>query len=369
MADPLDRYRAMRDFDRTTEPSGDGPVADATPGGDQGARFVVQEHHATALHWDLRLERDGVLASWAVPKGIPPDPREDHLAVHTEDHPLLYLDFAGTIPEGEYGAGLMRTWDSGTYECHKWDDREVQVTLRGERAIGRYVLFHTGGRNWMLHRMGPPADPSRLPMPASFSLVDVADGPLPGDQDAWSFEAALGGRRVVVASEGGRARVLDGAAGDVSQRWPEARPLGRELGAVEVAVEAELVVSGADGRPDPGALGRRAAAAGSSAVQRLAARHPAAFVATDLLWLEGHDTTGLDFGQRRALLEKLAPAGPAWQVTVARPGQGTVLLEASRAQGLAGVRARRLGAAYEAGAVRFIPVAGSTRPAPEVPPA
>jgi bifunctional non-homologous end joining protein LigD len=118
MAQNLDSYRRKRDFSATSEPSGDSSEA----ADERTARFVVQEHHARSLHWDLRLERDGVLASWAVPKGIPPDPRKNHLAVRTEDHPLEYLDFHGDIPAGQYGAGTMRIWDRGTYETHKWRD-------------------------------------------------------------------------------------------------------------------------------------------------------------------------------------------------------------------------------------------------------
>ena len=110
------------------------PPARAQP----APRFVVQEHHARALHWDLRLERDGVLASWAVPKGIPADPKRNHLAVQTEDHPLEYLTFQGEIPAGEYGGGSMGVWDTGTFETHKWDDDEVMVTLP-RRARAREV--------------------------------------------------------------------------------------------------------------------------------------------------------------------------------------------------------------------------------------
>src|SRR5947199_6954775 len=115
----LGTYRRKRDAARTPEPV---PPPGALPRGNDDT-FVVQEHHATSLHWDFRLERDGVLVSWAVPKGIPPDPKRNNLAVHVEDHPLNYIDFAGEIPEGNYGAGGVSIWDQGTYEVVKWSDR------------------------------------------------------------------------------------------------------------------------------------------------------------------------------------------------------------------------------------------------------
>ena len=132
-------------------------------------RFVVQEHHARALHWDFRLERDGVLVSWALPRGVPLNPRRNHLAVAVEDHPLEYGGFAGEIPAGEYGAGTVSIWDSGTYETLKWSDREVMVVLHGGRVNGRYVLFKTDEKNWMIHRMDPAPDewdPAARPHPS-----------------------------------------------------------------------------------------------------------------------------------------------------------------------------------------------------------
>ncbi len=112
------------------------------------------------LHWDLRLERDGVLASWAVPKGIPVDPKRNHLAVQTEDHPLEYLTFQGEIPAGEYGGGSMGVWDTGTYETHKCDERRGDGHASTASACtGRYVLFRTRDKQWMIHRMDPPEDP------------------------------------------------------------------------------------------------------------------------------------------------------------------------------------------------------------------
>ena len=113
----LSSYRKKRDFKETPEPGGEA----VAPQPDGAARFVVQQHAATRLHWDLRLEHDGVLASWAVPNGIPPDPADNRLAVRTEDHPLEYLEFHGEIPKGQYGAGTMKIWDTGTFELHKWD--------------------------------------------------------------------------------------------------------------------------------------------------------------------------------------------------------------------------------------------------------
>src|SRR5918996_6558002 len=159
VADKLDTYRAKRDFERTAEPSG------KRRGKPKGARFVVQEHHARRLHWDLRMEHDGVAVSWALPRGVPAHPDENRLAVHTEDHPLEYLEFEGEIPKGEYGAGAMGIWDAGTYEAEKFRDDEVILTFAGERVEGRYALFQTDGKNWMIHRMDPPADPEREPMP------------------------------------------------------------------------------------------------------------------------------------------------------------------------------------------------------------
>lgn len=139
----LEEYRKKRDFNRTTEPKG------ALTAG-QGNRFVVHKHQASHLHYDFRLEMDGVLKSWAVPKGVPLEPGVRRLAVQTEDHPVGYIDFAGTIPEGEYGAGTVEIWDRGTYELDKKEPEEISFTLHGEEFSGGYVLVHTDDKNWIL---------------------------------------------------------------------------------------------------------------------------------------------------------------------------------------------------------------------------
>lgn len=349
--DLLDRYREIRDFEATPEPAGDagpaaGPAAGPGAAPDQ-QRFVIQEHHATALHWDLRLEREGVLASWAVPKGIPPDPKENHLAVHTEDHPLEYLDFAGEIPEGNYGAGVMKIWDRGTYECHKWTEREVQVSFAGRRSQGRYVLFQTDGRNWMIHRMDPPADPTRLPLPTGWRPMVAQTGGLPerAEDDNWAYEILWQGARVLTASSGGRAQITTAGGQEIGARIPEVRAIGGALGTTEVILDG--VVTAADAPT----LDRRLAGAKASAsvVRRLS--HPARLMVFDVLWLEGHSTTGLRYGDRRRLLADLRLNDPAWSVPSYHVGDGAALLETARAQGLPGVLAKRLDSPYRLGEV------------------
>jgi bifunctional non-homologous end joining protein LigD len=153
--DRLAAYRGKRDAAKTPE-----PVPTARAKNTNGRSFVIQEHHASHLHWDFRLEHDGVLVSWALPKGVPTDFRRNHLAVQTEDHPLEYGSFAGDIPHGEYGGGHVDIWDSGTYELEKWrEGEEVIATLHGTKhGSRRYALIHTGGdgrddQNWMIHLM------------------------------------------------------------------------------------------------------------------------------------------------------------------------------------------------------------------------
>jgi len=139
----LEEYRRKREFKKTPEPRG-------KPGGAEGSRFVVQKHQARHLHYDFRLEMEGVLKSWAVPKGMPVESGVRRLAVQVEDHPIDYIDFAGRIPEGEYGAGTVEIWDKGEFELDKKTPDQLEFTLRGKKLSGGYVLIHTDGKNWLL---------------------------------------------------------------------------------------------------------------------------------------------------------------------------------------------------------------------------
>jgi bifunctional non-homologous end joining protein LigD len=345
MAENLDSYRRKRDFSATPEPSGDAESA----ADERTLRFVVQEHHARSLHWDLRLERDGVLASWAVPKGIPPDPRKNHLAVRTEDHPIEYLEFHGDIPAGQYGAGTMRIWDSGTYETHKWRDKEVMVTFHGERVRGRYVLFRTDEKNWMIHRMDPPEDPDREPLPDKIEPMLAKTGPLPRDDHRWAYEIKWDGVRAIGYVDGGRLRLASRNGRDITPRYPELRELGRVLAGHEAVLDGEVVAFDADGRPSFQRLQGRMHLTSDHVVRRLAQSEPVAYVLFDLLWLDGHSLLALPYTARRERLLALGLSGPTWQTPASHVGDGAAMLEASRARGLEGIIAKRLDSPYTPG--------------------
>jgi bifunctional non-homologous end joining protein LigD len=340
---PLDEYRDRRDFATTPEPDGETPISTGQ------RRFVIQEHHATALHWDLRLEHDGVLASWALPKGIPADPRQNRLAVRTEDHPLDYLEFSGEIPRGEYGGGLMGIWDTGTYEAEKFRDDEVIVVLQGERVTGRYVLFKTGGKNWMIHRMDPPQDPGRELMPEGIVPMLAKPSSLPKNTDDWAFEIKWDGVRALAAIQGGRVRLHGRSGLEMTATYPELRGLGASLGMVECLLDGEIVAFDEGGVPSFERLQQRINVTGDARIARLARSVPVTYQLFDVLFLEGHSTMSLPYRDRRSLLEDLDIDGPAWTTPAAHVGAGREMLDFTLQRGMEGVIGKRTDSTYEAG--------------------
>ena len=346
----LRNYRSKRDPARTPEPVPDEELPDVDHTGDErdgrGDRFVIQEHHATALHWDIRLQRDGVLVSWAVPKGVPLDPATNHLAKQTEDHPDSYASFSGEIPKGEYGGGSMTIWDSGTYELEKWSEREVKIVLHGGVVEGRYVFFRTRGADWMLHRMDPPPA-GWSPLPADLRPMRATAGSLPSEDGQWGYEVAWDGARVLVAVDGGRLTVTDSDGADVTASYPELRGLGLQLGSRQALLDGEIVAFGPDGSVSPQVLRDRVAA--EKPRPALVKKNPVQLLLSDILHLEGHALLEAAYSERRAALESLELQGDHWQVPDSFPGNGSAVLQAARAQGLKGILAKRQDSPYRPG--------------------
>jgi bifunctional non-homologous end joining protein LigD len=361
----LSTYQRKRDFEATPEPAGKPTDGKAPAKAGAEPRYVIHEHHARSLHWDLRLERDGALASWAIPKGIPNDPKRNHLAVHVEDHPLEYIDFAGEIPEGEYGAGTIEIWDRGTYETHKFRDDEVMITFHGERLNGKYVLFQTKGKNWMIHRMDP-ADPGHEPMPDRIVPMMAKLGKLPRDDDKWAYEIKWDGVRAILYGEGGRVRLTSRNLRDVTSQYLELRSLGRALGSREAVLDGEIVAFDEDDRPNFGLLQHRMHVGSESTVRRLMKSIPVVYMIFDVLYLDDRSTMERPYQERRELLEGLGLSGSHWRTPAHHVGDGAAMVEASREQGLEGVVAKRLDSRYEPGRRSSAWIKVKNRPSQEV---
>lgn len=330
--DRLTKYRSMRDASKTPE-----PVPAAKPAVGQGNTFVIQEHHARRLHYDFRLERDGVLVSWAVPKNLPETTSVNHLAVHTEDHPLEYGGFEGVIPKGEYGAGKVIIWDSGTYDAEKFNDSaekgEVIVNLHGSKISGRYALIQTNGDQWLAHRMKDQKVfefDTIAPMLATHGSVTALKA------GQWAFEGKWDGYRLLVEADHGAFRVRSRRGREVTQEYRELRWLADDLADHHVVLDGEAVVLDSSGVPNFHEMQNRGR---GSRVE---------FWAFDLLYLDGRSLLRARYRDRRKLLEMLA-AGSRLIVPDLLPGDGKEALEHSGERGWEGVIAKKRDSTYQPG--------------------
>ncbi len=326
--DRLTKYRSMRDASKTPE-----PVPAAKPATGQGNSFVIQEHHARRLHYDFRLERDGVLVSWAVPKNLPETTSVNHLAVHTEDHPLEYGGFEGIIPKGEYGAGKVIIWDAGTYEAEKFHNDEVIVNLHGSKVSGRYALIQTNGDQWLAHRMKDQKVfefDTIAPMLATHGSVTALKS------GQWAFEGKWDGYRLLIEADHGAIRIRSRRGREVTGEYPELGSLAEDLAEHHVILDGEAVVLDSSGVPNFHEMQNRGR---GSRVE---------FWAFDVLYLDGRSLLRASYRDRRKVLEMLG-AGSDLIVPELLPGDGAQALEHSGKRGWEGVIAKRRDSTYQPG--------------------
>jgi DNA ligase D-like protein (predicted polymerase)/DNA ligase D-like protein (predicted ligase)/DNA ligase D-like protein (predicted 3'-phosphoesterase) len=337
LPDKLTVYRRMRDPVKTPE-----PVPEAAPAMGNDDRFVIQEHHARRLHYDFRLERNGVLVSWAIPKNLPETTSVNRLAVHTEDHPLEYAAFEGSIPKGEYGGGEVIVWDSGTYETEKFRDNppdgpskggEVIVTLHGAKVAGRYALIQTDGKNWLAHRMKeqPKLTPADVaPMLATHGSVDKLKA------GQWAFEGKWDGYRLLADADHGALTLRSRSGRDVTAEFPQLGLLAADLADHHVLLDGEIVALDDSGVPSFGAMQNRGAGANIE------------FWAFDVLSLDGRSLLRAKYSDRRKVLEVLADGG-GLIVPDQLPGDGPEALEYAHKHRWEGVVAKKRDSTYQPG--------------------
>ena len=373
--DRLATYRSMRDPAKTPEPVPGGP----TDGQRDGFRFVIQEHHARRLHYDVRLEHDGVLASWAVPKAPPTDPKINHLAVRTEDHPMEYLTFHGSIPKGQYGAGAMRIWDTGTYRLHKWrEGKEVIVTLFGQPdgglgGVRKFALIHTGSgdsqpeKNWLMHLMD--TDPEDLaargdhveergsveeadfPEQVEPMLATLTDAAHFGDESGWAFEMKWDGVRAVAYLAAGRVKLLSRKGRDDTKAYFDVADELPKINVKTAILDGEVVVTDAAGRPNFGLLQHRINLTKPADIERTAKTYPAQLMLFDILELNGQSLIKKTYEERREILENLIPPEPGSRIQAPPIFEGDLraALETADQLRLEGVVAKRRNSIYQPG--------------------
>jgi bifunctional non-homologous end joining protein LigD len=395
---PLSSYRSKRDQSRTPEPFGF--EADLGLPAVRGQRFVIQQHAARRLHWDFRLEIDGVLVSWAVPRGPAVDPKVKRLAVRTEDHPLAYADFEGTIPPGNYGAGTVIVWDRGIYQtvdgslpAEALQRGKLDFELYGHKLSGRWALIRTKGgkgNEWLLLSKSGRASKSEpvLAQPASiFSGLTVEELQRGVQRDAdlaaaaaragaverrlahrdlspmlaetadeafsrpgWLFEVKYDGVRAIVIREPQQQlRVLSRTQRDASASFPEIVLAARHLPCSAFVADGEIVAGDETGRPSFARLQQRLGAADAHSVARAAAAVPVTMYAFDLLAVAGHDLRSLPLRTRKELLARLVPRIGVIRFADHLEEDGSGLFAAAGKLGIEGIIAKRADSPYASG--------------------
>lgn len=331
----LEAYAKKRDFGRTPEPAGN-------PLEESGNRFVVHRHHASRLHYDLRLEQNGVLRSWAVPKGLPPFPGVKRLAVQTEDHPIEYLKFDGKIPKGQYGAGEMWIYALGRYQITKDKKDGFYFRLNSKEVMGEYRIHKMKDKEWLLERVDDPQvnylHQDILPM-----LSETGDVPPKGSD--YIFEIKWDGIRALISVEDEKIVIKTRNQNDVTAQFPELQIASKAFRATNGLFDAEIVCLDASGKPVFKRVINRLMSTGESNIQKLSRQNPVYCYVFDCLYLDGRTLINDPLLKRKAFLQDAIKTDTPFRVSE-HVEDGQSLYEAARAHELEGIMAKKRDSRY-----------------------
>ena len=329
----LENYSRKRSFDKTPEPPPAGSIG-------KGSAFVVHRHHASRLHYDLRLEQNGVLKSWAVPKGLPPRPGILRLAVNVEDHPLEYVNFEGAIPKGEYGGGMMWKFAQGRYQITKQKKEGFYFRLQSRELNAEYRAHHTKENQWLLERVDNPQT-DWLRDPIEPMLARPADKP-PASED-YLCEVKWDGIRALISLDEGEIRIHGRNRMDLTKQFPELRiPAFR---ATSGLFDGEIVCLEADGKPNFRDVIQRMQQKTEGGIERAKVKHPAVCYVFDCLYLDGRPIVNEPLTRRREWLQDAIRKGSTYRVSEVVE-DGAAFFDAVKQMGLEGIMAKQRGSAY-----------------------
>jgi len=344
----MNEYNQKRNFNKTPEPAGKAAIEYSEANEPRRRRFVIQHHFARREHYDFRLEHEGVLLSWAVPKGPSQDPADRRLAVRVEDHPLDYRHFEGTIPPGNYGAGTVSIWDEGAYELLEMKEGSIKFVLHGKKLIGNWALARMKDgeeKNWLLIKekdsRGRPPDvpgPSKNPFNSAEPQLARLAQAVPQEL-GWLYELKYDGYRILSFVEDGHVRLLTRNGRDYAQKFkPAAQALAAFAQGRAMVLDGEMVAADANGRPDFQALQSYIKSPSNGNLQ---------YMIFDVLALEGKDLRQAPLRERKEILAQLLANAPEpLHYSAHIEGGGEALLEAARGASLEGVVGKRADSAY-----------------------
>jgi DNA ligase D-like protein (predicted ligase)/DNA ligase D-like protein (predicted polymerase)/DNA ligase D-like protein (predicted 3'-phosphoesterase) len=326
----LESYSEKRSFDKTPEPSPAGVIG-------EGSAFVVHRHHASRLHYDLRLEQDGVLKSWAVPKGLPPRPGIMRLAVNVEDHPLEYVNFEGAIPKGEYGGGMMWKFAQGRYQITKQKKDGFYFRLQSPQLNAEYRTHRTKENQWLLERVDKPQI-DWLHDPIEPMLARSVDKP-PHSED-YLYEVKWDGIRAMIVLDEGEIRIRGRNGMDFTKQFPELLIPDESFRATSALFDGEIVCLEADGKPNFKDVIHRMNQKTEGGIERAKAKHPAMCYVFDCLYLDGRPIVNEPLTRRREWLEDAIKKDSAYRASGVIE-DGAAFFEAVKQMGLEGIMAKQ----------------------------